>query len=96
MKVISAVRQITLPVYLDPFFIGVVLSILGIVIGSRVKKARLEDIRMFEQIHIRPEKEINPEEDRKTHKLMYVYLAFGILVGLFFVLFYALPYTRAL
>ena len=39
--------------------------------------------------------EKNLEQDKKTHNLMYVYLTFGILLGLFFVVFYALPYMRA-
>ena len=37
----------------------------------------------------------NPQKDKKTFRLMYLYLAFGVLLGVFFVLFYALPYMRA-
>lgn len=95
-KTYSALSGVTLPIYLDPFFIGIVMSIIGMVIGNKVKKASPADIAEYEKMHVRPEYEKDPEKDKKTHNLMYVYLAFGVALGLFFVLFYALPYTRAM
>lgn len=94
-KMVSAILQITLPLYLDPFFVGSALSILGMYIGSKQKRVTHQDIKMFKNLHVCLEKELNAEEDRKTHKLMYVYMAFGILMGMFFVFAYALPYVRA-
>ena len=40
--------------------------------------------------------EKDPEKDKKTCNLMYLYLVFGVALGLFFVIFYALPYMRAM
>ena len=94
-KAVSALAGFTLPIYLDPFFIGLVLSLLGIMIGSRMKPATKEDIMRYEQLHIRPESEISAIEDRKTQRLTWVYLSFGILLGVFFVVCYAVPYLRA-
>ena len=77
-KAIYALRGITPPVWADAFFIGIVLSILGAVLGSA----------------LRP-----PEEAaacRKDRRLWRVYLVFGLCVGLFFLFFYAIPYSRAL
>jgi hypothetical protein len=45
---------------------------------------------------VRPASEKDPEKDKKTRNLMYVYLVFGVALGLFFVIFYALPYMRAM
>lgn len=94
-KAVSALAGITLPMYLDPFFIGLVCSLIGIVIGSIIKKATPSDIEIYDSLHIRPESEIDEKEDKKTSRLTYVYLAFGLILGLFFVIFYALPYMRA-
>ena len=94
-KSISAFMKITLPIYLDPFFIGIVLSILGIVIGRYVSKATLEDIARFNALHVRPSNEQDVLEDKKTHSLMWVYMAFAISLGLVFVLAYAIPYMNA-
>lgn len=95
-KTYSALSGVTLPIYLDPFFIGIVMSVIGILIGNRTKSTSNADIAEYEKLHVRPESEKDPEKDRKTHNLMYVYLTFGILLGLFFVFCYALPYTKAI
>ena len=94
-KTYSALSSVTLPIYLDPFFIGIIMSIIEMIIGNRLKTANAADIAEYEKLHVRPETEKDPEKDRKTYNLMYVYLIFGIALGLFFVFFYALPYMRA-
>ncbi len=95
-KTYSALSGTTLPIYLDPFFIGVAMSIIGVVIGNCIKKANDDNILQYESLHVRPASEKDAVRDRKTFRLMYVYLAFGILLGIFFVVFYALPYMRAM
>ena len=91
-KTYSALSGVTLPIYLDPFFIGIVMSVIGILIGNRIKGASQADISEYQKLHVRPESEKDPAKDRITFKLMYVYLAFGILLGVFFVGAYAVPY----
>ena len=95
-KTYSALSGTTLPIYLDPFFIGIVLSIVGMVIGNKMQTASKIAVAEYEKLHIRPESEKTASKDKSTHNLMYVYLAFGVLLGLFFVVFYAIPYMRAL
>ena len=95
-KTYSALSGVSLPIYLDPFFIGIAMSIIGMVVGNKIKSASKTDIAEYEKLHIRPESEKDPEKDKKTRNLMYIYLAFGVALGLFFVLFYALPYMRAM
>lgn len=94
-KAISALKGITLPMYLDPFFIGLVMSVIGVVVGSSVKKATQSDKDRYVELHIRPEQEKDAKEDKKTNRLCYVYLTFGVLLGAFFVVCYALPYLKA-
>lgn len=95
-KAYSALSGMTLPIYLDPFFIGMLCSIVGIVVGSCVVKASSEDVERFEVMHVRPQSEKSDIEDRKTHNLMWLYIAYGVGIGLFFVFAYALPYLHAL
>ena len=95
-KSVSALMEVTLPMYLDPFIIGMVLSLIGLLVGNRIKKPTESDIERYERLHIRPESECNAIEDRKTHKLMYVYILYGVAIGLFFIFAYALPYIKAL
>ena len=95
-KTYSALSGVTLPIYIDPFFIGIVMSIIGILIGNKLKSVTQENVEEYEKLHIRPTSEKDPVKDKATHNLMYVYLTFGILLGVFFVVCYALPYLRAM
>ena len=94
-KTYATVKGITVPMYLDPFFIGIVCSVIGILAGNKLRPARSEDISRYEQLHVRPAEEYSALEDKKTHSLYIVYIAFGTLLGLFFLFAYAFPYTRA-
>ena len=95
-KTYSALSGVTLPIYLDPFFIGIMMSIIGMLVGNKLKNASKTDIAEYEKLHVRPESEKDPKKDTETRNLMYVYLAFGVMLGLFFVFFYALPYMKAI
>lgn len=94
-KSIAALTDITLPIYLDPFFIGLVCSLSGMFVGNTVGEASAEDITRCDQLHIRPASEINAIEDKKTYDLMWGYMAFGLILGFVFVFAYAIPYMKA-
>ena len=95
LKSWSALTGTTLPIYFDPFFVGLVLSFIGIFIGGKLKAATPENIEKYEQLHIKPESEKDVEEGIRTHRVMWVYLAFSIILGLIFVFAYAIPYMNA-
>lgn len=95
-KAYSALAGVTFPIYLDPFFIGLILSLLGIWLGSKIKPASVDDIERYRSLHIRPNSEKDSAMDKATQKLTNVYLLFGIALGVFFVFCYALPYMRAI
>ena len=94
-KSVSAIMGIGLPMYLDPFIIGIVLSIIGLIIGNKIKSSTQKDKEFYQKLHIRPQNECDDTEDKKTHRLTYIYICYGILLGIFFVIAYALPYMNA-
>ena len=94
-KMYSALKGITLPLCLDPFFIGMLLSLAGIIVGSKIFPAGKDELSQYELLHIRPESERDFIKDRATYRLAYIYAVFGALLGTFFVMFYAIPYMRA-
>lgn len=96
MKSFAALSGITLPMYLDPFFVGIILSICGMLVGSKLGKATSADIQRYRELHIRPESENNDIEDTKTHNLMWIYLMFGFALGAVFIFAYAIPYVNAI
>lgn len=96
MKTAASLRGVALPVYLDPFFIGIACSALGALIGSRFGAVSPEEAEFRARLMVTPESENDPVEIKKTSRLWLVYAAFGVFVGLFFLFMYALPYLRAI
>ncbi len=95
-KAAAAITGAALPIYLDPFFIGLAMSVLGAVIGSRTAGLTGEEIAARAKLFVPGSRESDPVQARKTHRLWLVYAAFGVCVGAFFLFFYALPYLRAI
>lgn len=95
-KSVSAISGVTLPIYLDPFFIGLIFSVCGMFIGNKLCRVSNEVIQEYRELHIRPESERNAVEDRKTHMLMWIYMLFGVVLGCIFVFAYAIPYMNAI
>lgn len=95
-KAIYALRGITPPVWADAFFIGIVLSILGAVIGSALRPPTQAEQLARERLFDAPTGPDEAAACRKDRRLWRVYLVFGLCVGLFFLFFYAIPYSRAL
>lgn len=95
-KSLATITSVTLPIYLDPFFIGLICSILGMVVGNKVQVASMEDEKRYDKLHVRPISEINVVEDKKTHSLMWLYMIFGVFLGMLFVFAYAIPYVDAI
>lgn len=94
-KAISGLCGIKFPIYLDPFFIGILSSVIGIIVGTKIKSASQSEVIRYEHLHIRPDNEKSEIEDKKTHSLMWIYVLYGIVLGAFFVFAYALPYMRS-
>lgn len=82
------------PIYLDPFILGVVLSIIGMIVGSYVKPVSYKEIIERKQLFIVPNIEKEKSEIKKTKITGYIYLGFGLLIILFFLIFWALPYLN--
>ena len=95
-KIFCAISGHIFPIFCDPFFIGVILSIIGVIIGSKINKPTEYSIEFFNNLHIRPNEEESIYEDIRTHRLMWVYIFYGVSLGLFFIFAYAIPYMKAL
>ena len=95
-KIIYSVGGIVPPVYLDSFFIGIAMSLLGAVLGSAVWKNSSEEEALRQKLFSAPASACEAEKCRRDHQMWIVYLLFGVAAGLFFVFLYALPYMRAI
>ena len=94
-KICAALQGITLPMWLDPFFTGIFSSIVGIITASKIHPAGELEHSEYDMLHVRPDSEKDFVKDSATYHLAYVYALFGVILGAFFVLCYALPYMNA-
>ena len=96
MKIYASVVGITLPVYLDPFFVGFVANVLGIIIATALtKKTQAEELQR-QALFVMPESEKNPVEMEKTKKTVFASIGLGVVVSLVLLIFWVIPYTTHL
>lgn len=96
MKIGVSVAGVTLPIYLDPFFIGLGSGILAMVTGSALTTVTEEERREREALFVMPEEEKDPAEIRKTKRMVMLSVPLGVLVTVVLVLFWVIPYTNGL
>lgn len=95
VRVYTLTAGTTLPVALDPFWVGIYLSLFGVAAGSLSSQITPEEKLQRDKLFIVPEKEKDRVEIKKTRNTGYAMVATGIGLFLFMVVFYAYPYTQA-
>ena len=82
--------------FLDPFFVGLYLSILFAVAGSKLYPVRKEEKECREELLILPESEKKASEYRRDRYYGYLLIAVGIATTCFLLFGWALPYNGLL
>ena len=88
VKVLGMVLD-NLPAWLDPFFIGILCSLIGAAAGSCLKKPNERERAELSVLHK------FPEDVGEARKYGFIYIGFACLFTLFLVFKYALIYKRA-
>lgn len=96
MKIYTSVAGILLPIFLDPFFIGMAAGILAIVIGSALTKVTNKEKQERSLLFIMPESEKNPVEIKKTKIMIACSIPIGLLVTALLLLLWVIPYLQGL
>lgn len=78
--------------FLDPFFLGLGLSLIFAVIGSKKYPATQEEKDYFDQLQIIPEREKDPKEYARDRLYAYGLIVTGLATTLFLLFTWALPY----
>lgn len=94
MKIYTAMNNITLPIYFDPFFVGMVASIIALVVGSALTKVTDKEKEERALLFIMPEEEKNPREIKKTKIIIASSIPIGILVTVILLLLWVMPYME--
>ena len=96
MKIYLSIKGITLPIYFDPFFVGMATNILLIIIGSIIKKVTPTEKEEREKLFIVPKENLNEKEIKKTRKIVISSIFLGILIATVLIIFWVIPYYKGL
>lgn len=96
MKIGVSVADVLLPIYLDPFFVGLAAGILAMIIGSALTKVTDAEKRAREALFIVPESEKDPAEIKKTKRMVALSIPTGLLVTAALLVLWAIPYLNGL
>lgn len=90
MKVVDVATGVTLPLWADPFIVGLAFSAIGCVAGSIIRPASSDEIAQYEKLHSKG------EDVSGVRKYGLGYIAFGIVFMLAMLVCYAIPYMSAI
>ncbi|MBR6349421.1 MAG: sodium:solute symporter family protein [Lachnospiraceae bacterium] len=96
MKIYTGINHITLPIYFDPFFIGMAAGIIALIIGSAVTKVTPAEKEQRAKLFIMPESEKNPKEIKKTKIMIAISIPLGVVVTVVMLVLWVIPYLNGL
>lgn len=96
MKVYTGVNGITLPIYFDPFFVGMASGIIAMVIGSALTKVTDQEKHERDKLFVMPESEKDPKEIKKTKWMIALSIPLGIVVAIVLLTMWVIPYVKGL
>lgn len=94
MKILGT--MVSLPIYLDSFFVGLVANLIGLYIGTKTTQVTEKEKEERNKLFITPVEELDEKEIRKTKRTVAAYIAFGALVMIALLLLWVIPYHNAL
>ena len=96
MKIISTVGDISIPIYLDSFVVGIVANMVALITVSSLTKVSEEEIAARNKMFIAPLAEKNPADIKRTKITIVGFIVFGACVTVALLLLWVIPYHSAL
>lgn len=94
-NLLSLLGGIEVPVYLDPILVGAAISYLAVALVSRNGSVSEEEHAYRRRLHVRPDAELDRNAVSRTLIWPKVMVVVGVVTMASVILFYALPYHRA-
>ncbi len=96
LKLITYFIGISLPVYFDPSFVGIILSIAAMMIGSTLTQVTDKEKYEREKMFIMPESEKNPQDVKKTLTFAKAGISVGAIAFVGMLVLWIIPYIKGL
>lgn len=95
LRLYTSIGGVTLPVWLDPSVVGIVLNVVAMVIGTALTKVTSAETAARESLFVMPESEKDPAEIEKTIKWSKASLGVGLVIFAIMMAMWVIPYLRA-
>lgn len=96
MKSYVTIKSITLPIYFDPFFIGIAVSIISLIVVSMFTKVTDKEKAEREKLFIVPKGEDNPRDVKTTRIMLGLTIPLGIIITVLLLVLWVIPYLKGL
>lgn len=96
MKIYISIKGVTLPIYFDPFFVGIAVSIFALILGSALTKVTDKEKEERAKLFVLPDGEGNPKEIKKTKMMVGLTIPLGIIVSVLLLVLWVIPYCKGL
>ncbi len=96
LKLYSGIAGVTLPVYLEPAIVGMVINAIALIIGSALTKVTEEEKAERAKLFIAPQSEKNPKDIKITKIYLAGTVLLGIVITTVLLAVWAIPYLNAL
>ena len=96
MKLITVANDILLPIYFDPFFVGIAVSIIALIVGSLLTKVTDKEKEEREKLFIAPEENNDPKTVRTTKIFVLATIGLGLIITIVMLALWVIPYLNGL
>ncbi|MCQ2530414.1 MAG: sodium:solute symporter family protein [Lachnospiraceae bacterium] len=96
LKLISHFAGWSLPVWLDPVFVGIIVNIIALIIGSACTKVTEQEVLERNKMFIIPESEKDPKEIKKTMVAAKIGCLVGAVAFIVCLVLWIIPYLNGL
>jgi len=94
-KALESLGWIALPIWLDPILLGGIISLLVVLVVSRMGEVSREEQLFRMRLHRTPESERDPEKSKFTRRIPAILVIYSLVFTAIFTVGYILPYQEA-
>lgn len=95
MKLYSNLCGVSLPFYLDPSVVGMVLNVIAMIIGSAFTQVKKDEVYARETLFVLPEEEKHIAEMKRTLTITKYSVLLGIAIVVILLVLWVIPYLKA-
>ncbi len=94
-KALETLGWIALPFWLDPILLGGIVSLIVVLVVSRMGKVSREERVYRMKLHRVPESELDPQKSKFTRRIPAILVIYSLVFTAIFMAWYILPYQQA-